>query len=96
MTDSRAKSVMSKSEPHGEGTRVSEYIESKFPRKCGACEYFQKPDLCGNKIVMTDKQLKSDPKTKLKIVDAEFGCCRYWEPDKHDLDLDSPYNIKKD
>jgi len=87
MAESKAKSAMSTPAIKGDGTRASEYIESKYPRECGACEYFQKPNLCGHKVVMTDKQIKTDKKTGLKIVDAEYGCCRFWHCDHHDLDL---------
>ena len=83
----RAKSVMGADKVKGEGTRVSEYVESKFPRECHSCEYFQDPNLCGHKVVMADKQIKTDKKTGLKIVDPEYGCCRFWCPDHHDLDI---------
>ena len=87
--ESRAKSVLGKQEPKGEGTRVAEYIESKYPRQCNACEYFQKPNLCGQKVMRTDRQVKTDKKTGLKIVDPVNGCCRFWESDHHDLDIGS-------
>ena len=87
MAESRAKSVLGGQSSHGEGTRVSEYIESKYPRECEHCEFFQNPNLCGHKVVMTDKQIKTDKKTGLKIVDPEYGCCRFWRADHHDLDF---------
>jgi hypothetical protein len=88
MPTSLAKSVMTSSpKPKGDGTKVSEYIESKFARECEHCEYFQKPNLCGHKVVMTDQEVKTDKKTGLKIVDPEYGCCRFWHADHHDLDF---------
>jgi hypothetical protein len=86
MTDSRAKTAMGKSEPHGEGTRVSEYIETPLRIHCGTCEYLTGKNLCRQKIVAKDKQVPSDKKTGFKIIDPIKGCCRYWSPeDKDDL-----------
>jgi len=79
-----AKDAMSESaeakRPRGSGTRVSGYVEDPTPKKCGTCEYLVKGRLCNNKTVLTDKQVKKDPKSKLKVVDPTIGCCDFWEP----------------
>ena len=73
----QAQSSVEACEPMG--TKVSEYIESKVPRKCGACSYFSKGH-CNQEDVMKDPEVKTDKKTQTKVVDAELGCCRYWKP----------------
>jgi hypothetical protein len=86
MSDSRAKSVLGKSEPHGEGTRLAEYIQTPLRIHCGSCEYRSGKNLCRQKVVLKDKQVPSDKRTGLKIIDPVDGCCRYWSPeDKKDL-----------
>ncbi len=69
-----------KSKPKWFGTEVSGYTEVPVEKRCGTCEYFVKGDLCKQKIVLKDPKVKTDKKTKLKKVDAENGCCSFWEP----------------
>lgn len=86
MSDSRAKSVLGKSGPHGQGTRVSEYIETSLRIHCATCEYLVGKKFCRQDVVAKDKQVPTDKSTGLKIVDPVKGCCRFWEPeDKDDL-----------
>lgn len=86
MAEPRGKSVLSKPEIHGIGTRVSEYVDTPVKRECQTCEYFVGKDLCRNKIVAKDKEVKTDKKTGLKIVEPINGCCRLWEPPDEDED----------
>jgi len=61
------------------GTAVSGYIESNVARRCDTCEYFQKGNLCNNKVVARDPKVKLDPASKLKKVQPVKGCCNEWE-----------------
>ena len=83
---SLAKSAMGSGEVHGEGTRVSEYIETPVRIHCASCSYLVGKNLCRNKIVAKDKEVKTDKKTGLKIIDPVEGCCRFWEREDHDED----------
>lgn len=80
-----ARDILSKKEKTeakratGSGTRVSGYIEDPAEKRCGTCEYFEKPNLCDNERVGRDSQVKTDKKTGLKIVNAKIGCCSFWE-----------------
>jgi hypothetical protein len=86
MSDSRAKSVLGKSAPHGEGTRIAEYIETPLRIHCASCEYLVGKKFCRQDIMAKDKQVPTDKTTGLKIIDPIKGCCRFWEPeDKDDL-----------
>lgn len=86
MSDSRAKSVLGKSAPHGEGTRLAEYIETPLRIHCATCEYLVGKKFCRQEVVNKDKQVPGDKTTGLKIIDPTKGCCRYWSPeDKDDL-----------
>lgn len=83
MSDSRAKSVLGKSQPHGQGTRFAEYIETPLRIHCGSCEYLVGKKFCRQEEIMKDPQVPKDKATGLKIIDPIKGCCRFWEaPDK--------------
>jgi hypothetical protein len=87
MAESRGKTVLSRSDPHGDGTKVAEYIETPVEKRCGTCEYLVGKNLCRQKVVLKDKEIKTDTKTGLKIIDPKDGCCRFWEePDKDEDD----------
>lgn len=75
-----------KQEPHGEGTRVAEYIETPVPRQCNKCEYFVGKKFCRQDVMMKDKEVPTDKSTGLKIINPINGCCRYWEPKDNDED----------
>jgi hypothetical protein len=62
------------------GTKVSGYVESSVPKRCGTCEYIQDKNLCTQKDVLKDPEVKTCKETGLKIVDAKDGCCNYWDP----------------
>ena len=62
-----------------EATKVSGYIESPIAKMCGTCEYLQGRDLCSNKVVMADPQVRSADEHGLKIIDPVLGCCNEWE-----------------
>ena len=66
--------------PVGTGTKVSGYVESPVAKKCGTCEYLVNGNLCNNKVVLRDPQVPFARRSKLKRVDAEDGCCSFWEP----------------
>lgn len=84
MPESRAKSVLGKSEAKGQGTRVAEYIETPLRIHCATCEYLVGKKFCRQEVMQKDKQVPTDKATTgLKIVDPIKGCCRFWEaPDK--------------
>lgn len=86
MAEARGKSILSKSSVHGEGTRVAEYIETPITKQCGTCEYLVDENLCKNKVVRKDDQIKTDAETGLKIIDPVLGCCRFWEQSDEDDD----------
>lgn len=65
----------------GTGTRVSGYVDDPTPKRCNTCEYFKSPGLCKNARVLKDKEVKTDKKSGLKIVDPVNGCCSFWEPE---------------
>lgn len=65
-------------DPHGYGTKVSEYTEDPTPKRCDTCEYY-KNGLCRNKVVARDPQVKTDKATGQKVV-KPAACCRFWEP----------------
>jgi hypothetical protein len=65
---------------HGSGTPVSGYVDTPERKACATCEYLVKGHLCKQKVVQTDKKVKTDPVSGLKIVSPENGCCSYWEP----------------
>lgn len=68
--------------PQWFGTKVSGYTEVPVEKRCGTCEYLVKGKLCNHKIVLTDKKVKTDKKSGLKMVDPVDGCCTYWEPEE--------------
>lgn len=77
-----AKEILGNS-GRGAGTKVAEYSE-QGPFHCEDCVFLKTrgvPDeehgLCREKHVLKDPQVKTDPKTRLKIVNLEIGCCRY-------------------
>ena len=83
MPDSRAKSVLGKSEPKGQGTKVAEYIETPLRIHCATCEYLVGKKFCRQEVMQKDKQVPTDKITGLKIIDPVKSCCRFWEaPDK--------------
>jgi len=84
MSDSRAKSVMSKAEPKGQGTRVAEYIETPTRIHCGSCEYLVGKKFCRQEVVAKDKEVPTDKTTGLKIIDPSKGCCRFWSAEDED------------
>jgi len=86
VTDSRAKSVLGKSEPHGQGTKVAEYIETPLRIHCGTCEYLVGKKFCRQEVVAKDKQVPTDKSTGLKIIDPVKGCCRFYEERDKDED----------
>ena len=81
-----SKSGMGGKEERGIGTRVSEYVDTPAKRECRTCEYFVGKNLCRNKIVAKDKQVKTDKATGLKIIEPINGCCRMWNPPDEDED----------
>lgn len=83
---SLGKSAMGSEEVKGQGTRVAEYIETPLRIHCATCEYLTGKNLCRNKIVAKDKEVKTDKKTGLKIIDPVKGCCRMWEAEDNDED----------
>ena len=68
--------------PQWFGTKVSGYTEVPIEKRCGTCEYIVNGKLCRQKIVLTDKKVKTDKSSGLKLVDAENGCCAFWEPEE--------------
>lgn len=76
-----AKDVLGGSSVHGGGTPLAEYIETPIEKRCGTCEYLVGKNLCKQKVVLKDSKIKTDPKSKLKIVNPKTGCCRFWEPE---------------
>jgi len=58
------------------------YVETPTPKKCGTCIFLVKGNLCNNREARQDKQMRTDPKTLFKIVDAETGCCNEWQEPK--------------
>lgn len=75
-----AKETAETKKPSGSGTSVSGYMVSTKPFRCNQCEYFTGKNLCTNKKVAKDKQVKTDAKSGLKIIDPIHGCCSYYEP----------------
>jgi len=65
----------------GSGTKIAGYVDTPVPKKCGSCEYRVGSNLCRQKTMLKDKQVKTDSRTKLKIVDFQDGCCSFWEAD---------------
>ena len=83
MPESRAKSVLGKSETKGQGTRVAEYIETPLRIHCATCEYLVGKKFCRQEVMQKDRQVPTDKATGLKIIDPVKSCCRFWEaPDK--------------
>ena len=78
----RSKSGMGGKEPHGEGTRTAEYIETPLRIGCGTCEYLTGKKLCRQEVVLKDRQIPTCKETGLKIVDPVRGCCRFWDGEK--------------
>ncbi len=74
-----AKETAETKKPSGSGTSVSGYIDDPKPKRCNTCEYFKKPNLCTNKVVMKDPKVKTAKDSKFKIVAPVTGCCSYWE-----------------
>ena len=74
----RSKTAMGGKEPHGEGTRTAEYIETPLRIHCQTCEYLVGKKFCRQEIMSKDKQVPTDKTTGLKIIDPVRGCCRYW------------------
>lgn len=70
----------SQKKPKWFGTEVSGYTEVPIEKRCGTCEYLVKGKLCKQKIVLTDKKIKTDKKSGFKIVDPVDGCCTFWSP----------------
>lgn len=65
----------------GSGTKVSGYVDTPVPKKCGSCEYRVGKNLCRQATVKKDPMVKTDKRTGLKIVDFQDGCCSFWEAD---------------
>jgi len=63
----------------GSGTKVAGYVDTPVLKQCRFCEYFVGKNLCRQKTMLKDKQVKTDARTKLKIVDPVNGCCSFWE-----------------
>jgi hypothetical protein len=61
-------------------TRVSGYVDTPTPKKCGTCKYLEGNSLCGNMVVRKDPQVPTCKQSGLKKVSAANGCCNYWEP----------------
>jgi hypothetical protein len=76
-----AKDVLA-GQARGQGTKVAEYSEAG-PFHCKDCTYLKTPGpdaahgLCNQKVMLKDPQVKTDAKSKLKIVNIEHGCCRF-------------------
>jgi hypothetical protein len=65
---------------HGIPTKASGYIETPIIKKCGTCKHLTGNRMnCDDKTINQDPQLKTDPKTKLKIVNPVKGFCPMWE-----------------
>lgn len=69
------------SRPIGTGTKVAGYVDTPVPKKCGTCEYLINGNLCKNARVLKDPQVPFAKRSKLKKVNAENGCCSFWEPE---------------
>jgi hypothetical protein len=67
--------------PQGSGTKVSGYVESPVPKKCGTCVYLHNGSLCVQKTVLKDTEVPFARRSKFKKVDAETGCCDFWQPE---------------
>jgi len=63
-------------------TKVSGYVDTPIPKKCGTCEYLVDGKYCRNSTVRTDPQVKTDSSTGRKLVSAADGCCNEWNPGK--------------
>lgn len=60
-------------------TKVSGYVNTAIPKKCGTCHYLSHNHTeCSNKIVNKDPEVPNGP--TFKKVSAENGCCNEWEP----------------
>jgi len=77
-----SKSGMGGNSPRGEGTRVSEYIETSKHIHCATCEYLVGKKFCRQEVVARDKQVKTDRPAGLKIIDPAKGCCRFWHSEE--------------
>lgn len=78
-----AKEVLGGKSPHGMGTKVAEYSD-QGPFHCEDCVYLKergKPSpengLCNQKTMLKDPKVPTDKKSGLKIVNMEYGCCRF-------------------
>lgn len=75
-----AKSILAgDGKGHGSGTKVSGYVVSPVPKKCGTCRFLHNSTLCTQKDVLKDPQVPFARRSKFKQVDAEDGCCDYWQ-----------------
>ena len=63
-------------------TKVSGYVDTPVPKKCGTCVFLHNKSLCTNKTVMQDPEVPSARRSKFKKVDAEDGCCNEWQTSK--------------
>lgn len=88
MSDSPTKSLLARPEPHGEGTRIAEYIETPLRIHCATCEYLVGKKFCRQEVVAKDKKVPTNKVTGLKIIDPVRGCCRFWEAPDEDKDED--------
>jgi hypothetical protein len=86
MADLAKSGMGGKKEDHGQGTRVSEYLETPERIHCGSCEYLVGKKFCRQEVVARDKQIKTDKATGLKIISPVNGCCRYWSSEEEDKD----------
>jgi len=50
------------------------------PFKCEHCEYFKRPTLCGNPVVLRDARSGVLPMLNGKAVVHPRGCCNEYEP----------------
>lgn len=72
------KQTLGGHQPNPKATKVSGYVDTPIPKKCGTCEYLVKQTLCRQHRVQRDTQMLTDKLTGFKIVDAQNGCCNYW------------------
>jgi hypothetical protein len=62
-------------------TKLSGYVDTPILKKCGTCKHLSGDRKhCNEPTVMKDPQVKADPKTGLKLVNAMNGCCNEWMP----------------
>lgn len=69
----------SKSKSGFSATKVSGYVDTPVPKRCGTCEYLILGNRCRKKEVLEDPEIKTVERG-LKEVSPENGCCDYWIP----------------